>query len=82
MERRNSAWFAFNGPLQSYFEIGRNDREQFWNGALYDTDNAYVYGQFRPNGALYFSLNVNRGKQIDFANSRARISSASSRRSI
>ncbi|HEX6992967.1 MAG TPA: carbohydrate binding family 9 domain-containing protein [Gammaproteobacteria bacterium] len=70
LERRHSIWFSFNGPLQSYFEIGRNDREQFWNGTLYDTDNAYVYGQFRPGGALYFSLNVNRGKQIDFANSR------------
>jgi len=70
LERRRSTWFSFNGPLQSYFEIGVNDREQFWNGALFETDNAFVYGQFRPSGALFFSLNVNRGKQIDFANTR------------
>jgi hypothetical protein len=70
LARRRSTWFSLNGPLQSYFEIGHNDREQFWNGSVYETDDVFLYGQFRPSGALYFSLNVNSGKQIDFANSR------------
>src|SRR5690606_28464021 len=70
LERRRSTWFSFNGPLQSYFEIGRNDGEQLWNGTLYETDDTFLFGQFRPNGALYFSLSVNEGKQIDLANSR------------
>src|SRR5690606_35117220 len=70
LARRRSTWFSFIGPLQSYFEIGQNDREHFWNGTVSETDDAFVYGQFRPGGALYFPLNVSSGKQLDFANSR------------
>ena len=70
LERRRSSWFAFNGPLQSHFELGRNDREQIWDGVRHQTDDVFVYGQFRPGGAVYFSLSVSSGQQIDFANSR------------
>ncbi|MBN1240009.1 MAG: hypothetical protein JXB36_16015, partial [Gammaproteobacteria bacterium] len=59
-----------NGPLQSYFEIGLNRREQLWDGQLYERDGTFVYGQFRPTGSLYFSLSADAGEQIDFANSR------------
>jgi hypothetical protein len=70
LQRNVQAFFGFNGPLQSYFEVGVNKREQFWGGQLYAGETAFVYGQVRPNGALFFSLNVNSGEQIDFANSR------------
>lgn len=68
--RRVQSFFSFNGPLQSYFEIGMNRRQQFWEGVLYDGEEMFMYGQVRPRGGLNLSLSVNRGDQVDFANSR------------
>ncbi|MBN1239968.1 MAG: carbohydrate binding family 9 domain-containing protein, partial [Gammaproteobacteria bacterium] len=56
LQRNVQAFFSFNGPLQSYFEIGLNRREQLWDGQVYERDGRFVYGQFRPTGSLYFSL--------------------------
>jgi hypothetical protein len=70
LERRAQAFFAMQGPRQSFVQLGRGVREQFWNGELYDADNWFVFGQVRPVGNLSFSMAVNGGEQIDFANSR------------
>jgi Domain of unknown function (DUF5916)/Carbohydrate family 9 binding domain-like len=61
---------SFNGPLQSYIEVGGGPGKTFWDGQLYDRDSVYLFGQIRPRGGLNVQLNVSQGDAIDFANSR------------
>ncbi len=68
--RNRTVFFNMQTPLQSFMQANVSRGQQFWDGRLFDTRNAFVFGEVRPLAALSFRLSMSRGKQIDFANSR------------
>jgi hypothetical protein len=70
LERTLQPFFTFQGPLQSFVRLGVGPRKEFWNGELYDMNTGFMYAQLRPRSGLNVMLTVNRGDQIDYANSR------------
>jgi hypothetical protein len=54
------------------------DRREYWDpdradailGTTYDMNNAFIFGQFRPRSGLNINMQLNRGEQIDYTNSR------------
>jgi hypothetical protein len=70
LERTLQPFFTFQGPWQSFVRMGAGPRKEFWNGQLYDMQTGFMYGQFRPRSGLNIMMTVNRGDQIDYANSR------------
>jgi hypothetical protein len=70
MNRNFQPYISFEGPLQSYAEMGGGTREEYWNGVVYDLQGAFMYGQFRPRSGLNINMQLQDGEQIDFANSR------------
>lgn len=68
--RNRTLFFNVQAPMQSFMQANVSRGQQFWDGRLYDTRNANVYGEVRPFAALSFRLSMSAGKQIDFANSR------------
>ena len=70
LERSLQPFFSFSGPLQSFMQIGVGPREEFWNGQVYEMQGAFMFGQLRPRSGLNINMQVRRGEQIDYANSR------------
>jgi hypothetical protein len=70
LERTFQPTFSFNGPWQSFARIGVGPRKEYWDGQVYDMNNGFMFSQFRPRSGLTVQLQVNRGDQIDYANSR------------
>src|SRR5688572_3175211 len=70
MNRNFQPYISFEGPLQSYAELGGGTREEYWNGVVYDLQGLFMYGQFRPRSGLNINMQLQDGEQIDFANSR------------
>jgi hypothetical protein len=70
MNRNFQPYISFEGPMQSYAELGAGTREEYWNGVVYDLQGAFMYGQFRPRSGLNINMQLQDGEQIDFANSR------------
>jgi hypothetical protein len=69
----NENWqpgISFQGPWQSFARLGLNNRKEYWNGVTYDMKGRQIFGQFRPRSGLNINMNLNRGEQIDFTNSR------------
>ena len=70
LNRNVQPFISFEGAMQSYAELGAGPREEYWNGVVYDLDSGYIYGQFRPRSGMNINMEVNRGEQIDYTNSR------------
>ncbi len=70
INRNVQPFISFQGPWQSFARLGIGDRKEFWNGVAYDTNGAFVFGQFRPRSGLNINMQINRGEQIDYTNSR------------
>jgi hypothetical protein len=70
LERSAQPFFTFQGPLQSFMRLGAGPRKEYWNGELYDLQSGFMFAQFRPRSGLSVNLAMNRGDQIDYANSR------------
>jgi hypothetical protein len=70
INRNFQPYISFEGPLQSYAELGGGTREEYWNGVVYDLQGMFTYAQFRPRSGLFMNLQLQDGEQIDFANSR------------
>jgi hypothetical protein len=70
MNRNVQPFISFQGPWQSFARLGVTDRKEYWNGVTYDMGNAFIFGQFRPRSGLNINMQLSRGEQIDFANSR------------
>jgi hypothetical protein len=68
--RNVQPFITFQGPWQSFARFGAGERKEYWNGVTYDMNTAFVYGQFRPRSGLNINMQINRGDQIDFTNSR------------
>ena len=70
INRNFNPYISFEGPMQSYAELGASTREEYWNGAIYDLQGAFMFGQFRPRSGLNINMQLQYGEQIDFSNSR------------
>jgi hypothetical protein len=70
MNRNLQPYISFEGPMQSYAELGGGTREEYWNGVVYDLQGAFMFAQFRPRSGLSINMQLQHGEQIDFANSR------------
>jgi len=70
INRNFQPYISFEGPMQSYAELGGGTREEYWNGVVYDLQGLFMYGQFRPRSGLNINMQLQDGEQIDFANSR------------
>ena len=58
-----AAEVSFNGPLQSYIEVGGGPGKRFWDGQLYSLNGVGLFGQIRPRGGLNVQLNVSYGER-------------------
>ena len=70
MNRNVQPFISFQGPWQSFARLGVVDRKEYWNGVTYDMNSAFMFGQFRPRSGLNINMQINRGEQIDYTNSR------------
>ncbi len=70
LNRNVQPFISFQGPWQSFARLGVVDRKEFWNGVSYDMNSAFMFGQFRPRSGLNINMQINRGEQIDYTNSR------------
>jgi hypothetical protein len=78
MYRNVQPFISFQGPWQSFARLGVTDRREYWDpdradailGTTYDMNNAFIFGQFRPRSGLNINMQLNRGEQIDYTNSR------------
>jgi hypothetical protein len=70
LEKSLQPFITFQGPLQSFARLGAGVRKEYWNGQTYDLQGGFLFGQVRPRSGLNVSLQVQRGEQIDYTNSR------------
>lgn len=82
IEREVEVIFNFDGPMQSFGEIGcianehvgkRQDASSLaiaGNTTLFNRNFCFVYGNFQPAAGLFLENEFVFGKQIDFANNR------------
>jgi hypothetical protein len=70
LSRDRQAFFAFQGPMQSFVQLGVFAGKQLWDDRLFTQRGVFMYGQARPRGGLNLSVSINSGDQIDYDNSR------------
>ena len=70
LDRTLQPYVSFSGPMQSFIQVGGGPNKRLWNGVLYEGSSMFLYTQLRPRGGINFSINILKGDQIDFANSR------------
>jgi hypothetical protein len=70
IDRNIQPFVSFQGPMQSFARLGAGARKEFWNGQTYDLQGAFMFGQVRPRSGLNINMQINRGEQIDYTNSR------------
>jgi hypothetical protein len=62
--------FSAQGPLQSFATIGAGPSREYWEGQIYDKQGGFMFGQIRPRSGLNINMQIGRGEQIDYTNSR------------
>jgi hypothetical protein len=70
INRNVQPFITFQGPLQSFGRLGAGVRKEYWNGETYDLQGGFMFGQFRPRSGLNINMEISRGEQIDYTNSR------------
>ncbi|HZF30673.1 MAG TPA: DUF5916 domain-containing protein [Gammaproteobacteria bacterium] len=70
LDRNLQPYVSFSGPMQSYIQVGGGPNKRFWNGVLYEGNGMFLFSQLRPRGGINLSISINKGDQVDFANSR------------
>jgi hypothetical protein len=77
INRNIQPFISFQGPWQSFARLGIGNRKEYWDnltdisdGVTYDMKSVFIFGQFRPRSGLNINMQVNRGEQIDYTNSR------------
>jgi hypothetical protein len=71
LEEEVEVFSNFNGPRQSYFELGGGRRDRFFNGVTFEESFAITYYEIQPTGDLFLSLFLRRADDIDFVNTQA-----------
>ena len=62
--------FSFQGPLQSFVQIGAGRSKAFWEGQTFDMNGVFMFSQLRPRSGLNITLSARKGEQVDYANAR------------
>jgi hypothetical protein len=70
INRNIQPFVSFQGPLQSFARLGAGIRKEFWNGETFDLQGGFIFSQIRPRSGLNINMQIQRGEQIDFTNSR------------
>jgi hypothetical protein len=70
INRNLQPFISFQGPMQSFGRLGAGARKEHWNGQTYDLQGGFMFGQIRPRSGLNINMEINRGEQIDYTNSR------------
>ena len=70
INRNIQPFITFQGPMQSFGRLGAGVRKEYWNGQPYDLQGGFMFGQVRPRSGLNINMEVSRGEQIDYTNSR------------
>jgi hypothetical protein len=70
INRNLQPFISFQGPMQSFARLGVSDRKEHWSGVTYDLQGGFIFGQFRPRSGLNINMQIQRGEQIDYTNSR------------
>ena len=68
--RNRNMFFNMQMPRQSFLQINASRGQQYWDEQIYDTGNLFVFGEVRALPGMFVGMQMNRGRQIDFANSR------------
>jgi len=64
-------WFGVGGPKQSFVNLDVGTRDRFFNGVAFNNEKFMnFYAEMTPIQSIYFSVELNAGDQIDFANTR------------
>ena len=61
-------WIGANGPLQSYYELGRVERDKLWNGVRFEEKIWRIRAQLQPWRGVNLSLFARTGDRVDLAN--------------
>ncbi|MDJ0751608.1 MAG: DUF5916 domain-containing protein [Woeseiaceae bacterium] len=70
LEREIEAYYSFNGPMQSFVQVGALKRDRLFDDVLFEEQRISAFGEFQPRGGLIMGLWMSRGDQIDFSNTR------------
>jgi hypothetical protein len=70
LEREVEAYFSFQGPMQSFVEVGGLTRDRLFDGIMFKEERISAFGEFQPRGGLEIGVWTSVGTQVDFANSR------------
>jgi hypothetical protein len=70
INRNVQPFITFQGPLQSFGRLGAGVRKEYWNGQTYDLQGGFMFSQFRPRSGMNINMEISRGEQIDYTNSR------------
>ncbi|MCP5051300.1 MAG: hypothetical protein GY940_29310, partial [bacterium] len=62
--------FAYNGPLQSYFQPNVNFEKEFFAGVLYRKTVGEVYSEIKPKGGVSYFIYSMFGDAVDYSNAR------------
>jgi hypothetical protein len=62
--------FAYNGPLQSYFQPTLTFQKEFFAGTLYKKTVAEIYTEMKPKNGVAFSFYTSFGDGVDYSNLR------------
>jgi len=70
LDRKLEPVVSFQGPLQSFLQVGGGPSKVYWDGQLFSGSRFFTYTQFRPRGGVNVQVFVSDGDQVDFTNSR------------
>jgi len=68
LEKEAEVYFSVNGPMQSFYEIGLLNRDQFFKEQRYDQNSISFYGELKPSSAFELGVWMRKGDAIDFDN--------------
>ena len=68
LEQEVESWLAFQGPMQSFFQIDVGHRDRRFNDVTFDEEFLHWNAEVRPSGDFYIFLFGTFADQIDFAN--------------
>ena len=70
LDRTLEPFVSFQGPLQSYIQLGGGPLKRYWDGQLHSGHAVFLFSNFRPRGGLSINVYARDGDQLDLANSR------------
>jgi hypothetical protein len=70
LDRTLEPFVSFQGPMQSYIQLGGGPLKRYWDGQLHSGHHVVLISNFKPRGGLSINVFARDGDQLDLANSR------------